>query len=100
MTAEAEFQTATLAKLYADQGYFDQAAEIYRSLIQRHPDRTDLKAALAAVENKLAEMAPPQNERLIRLFGQWIELMLASNRLRKLDQLRQSLDTELGNHDG
>ena len=42
--------TITLARLYADQGYWRVAAEIYRELAYRQPDCDEATQALAEME--------------------------------------------------
>lgn len=67
--------TATMAKLYADQGYLRKAAEIYRYLAAQDPGRSDVQAALAAVERQLAERRVPGRKELVLLLREWMELM-------------------------
>jgi pentatricopeptide repeat protein len=35
MAADLDFQTATMAKVFADQGHYEKAADIYRNLLKR-----------------------------------------------------------------
>lgn len=46
---EEEFATPTLAKLYADQGFYEEAVEMYRDLLRQRPDDPTLLARLRAV---------------------------------------------------
>ncbi len=55
---EEELYTRTLAELYADQGLFDRAADVYRHLIAAEPDDTELRARLEAVEGRLLPATP------------------------------------------
>ena len=43
---ESGFYTETLAQIYADQGYYDQAKEIYSKLILAYPEKNTYFAAL------------------------------------------------------
>ena len=47
MEKETDFYTGTMAKVYAGQGHWDKAAEIYRHLLRMEPERTDYLEALA-----------------------------------------------------
>jgi len=46
-----EVITETLAEIYASQGLYDRATEVYRRLIERRPDDDRLKARLADLES-------------------------------------------------
>ena len=81
MTNNTDFYTKTMAKVYADQGYFEKAAEIYRYLLKQDPERQDIVEALAEIEIKLSEKAP---DKLVLLFGEWIDLAVKYNNLQKL----------------
>jgi len=56
--------TETLADLYVQQGFVDEARAIYRELALVHPSRQDLRAKLASLETSppdgLAEEAAPE----------------------------------------
>ncbi|MEA3279341.1 MAG: hypothetical protein U9Q38_01900 [Thermodesulfobacteriota bacterium] len=81
MTNNTDFYTKTMAKVYADQGYFEKAAEIYRYLLKQYPERQDIVEAFAEIEKKLSEKAP---DKLVLLFGEWIDLAVKYNRSQKL----------------
>ena len=87
MTDNTDFYTKTMAKVYADQGYFEKAAEVYRYLLKQYPERQDqdIVEALAEVEIKLSEKAP---DKLALLFGEWIDLAVKYNSLQKLKKIR------------
>jgi len=85
MTNSPGFYTKTMAKVYADQGYFAKAAEIYRHLLKQDPERQDIVEALAEIEIKLSEKA---SDKLVLLFGEWIDLAVKYNSLRKLKKIR------------
>ncbi len=77
-----------MAKVYADQGKLGQAAEIYRHLLRKEPDRQDLIDALAEIDNKRFEKGA---ENLGSLFSTWVDLLLAHRRLQKLKKLQRQL---------
>ena len=82
---EKTFYTVTMAKVYADQGRYEAAARIYRYLLDRTPDRPDLQDALDDVLAKLPE-APGCWEDIAGTVERWIDLMLQSNALRRLER--------------
>jgi len=77
-----------MAKVYADQGKLGQAAEIYRHLLRKEPDRQDIIDALAEIDNKRFEKGA---ENLGSLFSTWVDLLLAHGRLQKLKKLQRQL---------
>ena len=87
---ETAFYTATMAKVYADQGYFEKSAEIYRHLLKLEPDRQELKAALLEVEQKLKEEKKTHTRDLTLLFEKWFELLLRHHNLQKLKKLQNT----------
>lgn len=83
------FYTKTMAKLYADQGHWKKAEEVYRYLLAREPDRRDLIDALHEIENIGADSNKIPPEKLISLFTEWIDLMLVYKKLCKLRTLQR-----------
>jgi len=73
--------TATLARLYARQGLWEQAASIYRELLAREPERRDLREELACAE---AHLAADRSGELLR---RWLDLLFHYRRLRLLRRL-------------
>lgn len=88
MITDDIFYTKTMAKVYADQGKLDKAAEIYKYLLNEEPERQDLIDALAEIDKKRYEKDP---EGLSQLFSTWIDLVLVHNRLQKLKKLKRLL---------
>lgn len=86
---DASFYTATMAKVYAEQGNFEKAAEIYRYLLKKEPARPELAAALAEVEPKLGRTGRSDWSDLAPLFQEWVELLLRYGNLQKLKRLRR-----------
>lgn len=73
--------TATLARLYARQGLWDEAACIYRELLAREPERRDLREELACAEAHLAA------DRTGKLLRRWLDLLFHYRRLCLLQRL-------------
>ena len=89
MENETDFYTGTMAKVYAGQGHWDKAAEIYRHLLRMEPERTDYLEALAEAERMLKTSGSQAVEDLASLFHQWIDLMLKYKNLQKLRRLKR-----------
>jgi pentatricopeptide repeat protein len=89
MEKETEFYTGTMAKVYARQGHWDKAAEIYRHLLRMEPERTDYLEALAEAERMLKTSGNLPVADLEPLFQQWIDLMLKYKNLQKLRRLKR-----------
>jgi cytochrome c-type biogenesis protein CcmH/NrfG len=93
MTAGKDYRqgTATLARVFAEQGHWGKAAEIYRNLLQHDPQREDLKRALAEAETGMRAAERTSSQELAGLFREWIDLMLQCDRMRKLRRLKARL---------
>ena len=89
MEKETDFYTGTMAKVYAGQGYWDKAAEIYRHLLRMEPERTDYLEALAEAERMLSATSKQSVEDLAPLFHEWIDLMLKYQNLQRLRRLKR-----------
>ena len=89
MIEDDVFYTKTMAKVYTDQGKYEKAAGIYHYLLSREPDRKDLSDALFELEKK---RSADNCEGLVRLFIQWIDLLITSNELKKLRRLQTHLN--------
>jgi len=87
MNNQTEFYTKTMAKLYAEQGYFAKAVEIYRHLLKHDTESRELNNLLYGVEKKFNERQKKDREILEKLFRKWIYLQLSYNRLQKLKKL-------------
>jgi hypothetical protein len=53
MSKDIGIYTETMAKVYAAQGHWGKAAEIYRHLLTGTPARKDFSDALAEAEEKI-----------------------------------------------
>lgn len=87
MKKETDFYTATMAKVYADQGHWGKAAEIYRHLLKQAPERDDYLEALAGVEKKIISSGKKSADKLTPLFHQFFGLLLKFKNLEKLRKL-------------
>ena len=84
---EDKVYTETMAKIYADQGLYADAAKVYRRILEDAPHRTDIREALDTISQqqsaKRANLAP--------LFDQWFQLMFSYNHLKQMKSLRKRL---------
>jgi tetratricopeptide (TPR) repeat protein len=91
MNPDVDIYTETMAKVYADQGHWAKAVDIYQHLVQVDPQREDLAAALAHARKKMEELPDSRPETLVPLFREWIELLLQQEKLERLKKLRKKL---------
>jgi len=91
MSKEIGIYTETMAKVYALQGHWGKAAEIYRHLLSETPARKDLADALAEAEKKKLEDLPKNPDQLVPLFREWIELLFRCAKLQKLRNLKDRI---------
>jgi hypothetical protein len=88
MGKEIDFYTATMAKVYVDQGHWEKAAEIYRYLLKQEPGRDDYLEALAEAEKNIASSGKEPADKLAPLFHQFFDLVLKFKNLQKLRRLK------------
>ena len=91
MTPDKVFYTATMAKVHAAQGNLQKATEIYRYLLEKEPDRQDLKDALSEIDNRRQERSMKNMEDLVPLIGEWIDLVFQYSRIQRLGVLKAGL---------
>lgn len=93
------FYTASMAKLCAEQGYFEKSAEIYQYLLQSDPENGTLRQALAGVQASQAAVtgasgsAGEELERLEPMIKKWVELMVEHDLKSKFDKIRKSVES-------
>ena len=92
MIQNNDFKTATMARVYSSQGHYEKAAQIYKHLLKREPDRQDLSRELAGVEKKLHEKTKGSNEDLAAMFSTWVDLILRYKRMRYLRKIKGKLE--------
>jgi pentatricopeptide repeat protein len=88
MGKRSDFYTETMARVYAKQGHWQKAAEIYRYLLEQEPGRRDYSRALEEVESKLVSAAKTPDD-LVPLFREWLELMGHYIKLERLSRLKR-----------
>ena len=91
MSRKIGIYTETMAKVYAAQGHWGKAAEIYRHLLAEAPARKDFADALAEAEKKIHKGSYENPEQLVPLFRQWIELLFRREKLKKLRNMKDKL---------
>jgi hypothetical protein len=88
MINDKSLLTQTLARLYAEQGHLQKAAQIYRHLLETSPDRPEYLEALEEIENRLAADGQQTDQTLLRLITTWYDLEIGYARLKRLEALR------------
>ena len=80
MTESSKFYTASMARLYADQGYLRKAAEIYRHLASRNPGDLNVSKALEEIECEIERKKAPTRKDAELLLREWIDLLKQKRR--------------------
>ena len=75
MDDPAQRYTKPLAKLYADQGHYDKAIEIYQYLTKKFPERKDISDDLSDLKIKIQRIETSAKPELAVLFQQWFDLI-------------------------
>ena len=91
MSREIGIYTETMAKVFAAQGHWEKAAEIYRHLLTEAPAREELADALAEVEKSIGKEPQMDPEQLVLLFREWIQLVFRREKLNKLRNLKEKI---------
>lgn len=86
MEKEETVFTATMAKIYAEQGHFEKAADIYRYLIATQKHEPDLPALLDAVEQKILALKSDSEEKLSMLLEEWVWLLIRQKEIKQLQK--------------
>jgi len=89
MADDSDFNTVTMARVFAGQGLYDKAAGIYHKLLEQDPDRSDLIDALSELDKIRAEKEKDLKRTLVPLFSEWFDLALSNNRIELLNKLKK-----------
>lgn len=79
------FYTMTMARVYASQGKAEQAARIYRYLLDQTPDRADIRQALEEVSASMPR-APEKWAEAAGLVERWVRLVIGHNQWQRLQR--------------
>ncbi|MBT8357364.1 MAG: tetratricopeptide repeat protein [Desulfobacterales bacterium] len=89
MIPDNDFKTATMARVYFNQGHYEKAKEIYKHLLKYEPDSRDLATALAEVESKLQQKTQGNGEKLADMFSTWIDFIISYKTMRYLKKIKK-----------
>jgi len=92
MKQDTVFYTATMAKVYAGQGNLKKSEEIYRYLLEKDPANPDIMDALSEIEKKKSANHFEAPQKLVLLFNKWIDLVLKQDKLKKLNDIKDSVN--------
>jgi len=88
MSDPAQRNTKTLAKLYADQGHFEKAIEIYQHLVKEFPDREDILDDFSDLKVKVQRIKTSNEPELAELLQQWFDLLAKYKQVNAIQQER------------
>jgi tetratricopeptide (TPR) repeat protein len=89
-------RTATMAKIFVQQGHYDKAIEIYRHLLKEEPGRRDLAEALAHTEEMRNERAANAPRNMADVLSEYIRLLLNYRQLLDLQALQRQVASKYG----
>lgn len=89
MAVPGDEYTLTMARVYAGQGHWKKAVEIYRHLLMQQPERKELRDELEAAEKALAAQGSAQLDDLAPLLQTWLRLQSRYHHLKRLRQLKK-----------
>jgi hypothetical protein len=81
--------TLTMAQVYAGQGHWKKAVEIYRHLVMEQPEREDLRQGLKAAEEALVARGSSQLDELAPLLQTWLKLQIRQHQMKRLQLLKR-----------
>jgi hypothetical protein len=86
MTDSTAIQTATMAEIYAEQGHWREAAQIYRRLLETVPENDDWQQQLAALEQKHSaeDTVKDLRGKVAQLMSTWIQLQMRYAALQRV----------------
>ncbi len=90
MNKESVFNTLTIAKVYASQGYFKESLEILDYLKKKDPQKKEYEEEFKSVELNLNKK---RDENIVSLFNEWTTKLVPDKktRLQKLENIRNNL---------
>ena len=91
MSREHRIHTATMARIYTQQGHYRKAAEIYRHLLELDPSRQDIAGALAEVQALQKAQTAAGKKDLAPLLREWIRLAVRFRQVQQLKRMKKSL---------
>jgi len=65
-----------MARLYADQGHYDKALEVYRHLMTQFPESRDISEAFSDLKEKIQRIRTSNEPELAPLFREWFDLLI------------------------
>ena len=89
-------RTATMAKIFVQQGHYEKAIDIYRHLLKKEPGRRDLAAALAHAEEKRDLKATSAPRDWTDVLSEYIQLLLYYRQLLDLQALQRQIISKIG----
>lgn len=87
MNNDVEIRTATMARIYAKQGYFHKASEIYRFLLTQEPENPEFIAAQAEIQQRTKFASLKGMQDMVGLVQEWVDLLWSYHKLQKLKKI-------------
>ncbi len=90
MNKESVFNTLTIARVYASQGYYKESLEILDYLKKKDPQKKEYEEEYKSVESNQSKK---RDENIASLFNEWTTRLVPDKktRLQKLEKIRNNL---------
>ncbi|MCK5099295.1 MAG: hypothetical protein KAR45_14390 [Desulfobacteraceae bacterium] len=87
-----DIKTLEVARIYENQGYFEDALEIY-SFLNNRKTSNEIKAGLKRMEKRMEDEGPAAHlkKNISRLYEEWLRLMVLQQRLDSLKKIKSRL---------
>lgn len=82
--------TATIAKLYEDQGYLMDALSVYYYLLGQYPSNEEFQVKIDLLESKAVSQ---KEKKVVELLHEWFEHLIPEQRGQVLSKIKEKLSS-------
>ncbi|MBW1615531.1 MAG: hypothetical protein JRJ49_03160 [Deltaproteobacteria bacterium] len=99
MINKEQWRTATIADIFAEQGYLNYSETIYKNLLKKEPNNIRFKKGYEKLLDKIKSYnsdfsgSPEPSKEIVSLFRDWVTLVLKSKKLKELNKFKSSYKT-------
>ncbi len=96
MINKEQWRTATIADIFAEQGYLNYSETIYKSLLKKEPNNIRFKKGYEKLLDKIKSCdsalscGAELSKEIVSLFREWVNLVLKSKKLKELNKFKSN----------